>query len=47
MNLNLDDPSYCAPETLTDFKHVPASDLWQLGVMMFAMLTGRTPFGGN
>ena len=40
MNSNQEDPSYCASKTLSDFKYVPASDLWQLGIMMFAMLTG-------
>ena len=39
-----DDPVYCAPETLSDSKYVPASDLWQLGIVMFLMHTGGLPF---
>jgi len=32
------------PEMLSDQKSVPASDLWQLGVIMFIMHVGMQPF---
>ena len=39
-------PSYVAPETV-EAASQPASDLYSLGVVLFEMLTGSLPFGGD
>lgn len=41
-------PHYMSPEALTASAPVtPASDLWSLGAVTFAIVTGRTPFTGD
>ena len=37
-------PQYFAPEQATGEQATPASDVYAIGVMLFEMLTGRTPF---
>lgn len=39
-------PSYVAPETVEAVSQ-PASDIYSLGVILFEMLTGQLPFGGD
>ena len=37
-------PNYIAPEVLRKEGHSPASEVWSLGCMIFALLTGSPPF---
>ena len=37
-------PEYLAPEMITKSGHNESVDIWALGVLIFEMLTGRTPF---
>lgn len=38
---------YLPPETVLKRGHGHTADLWALGVLLFAMLTGRPPFAGR
>ena len=41
-------PKYAAPEIITGTKYIgPSVDIWSLGVILFASLTGKLPFNGK
>jgi serine/threonine protein kinase len=44
----LGSPAYMSPEQMRSTKDVDArADVWSLGVVMYQLLTGRLPFGGD
>lgn len=40
-------PEFLAPEVLTEIQYTRAVDWWGLGVLIFEMLVGDTPFSGD
>ena len=40
-------PDYLSPEMIRQQGHDQRLDIWNLGVLLFEMLTGRPPFSGN
>lgn len=40
-------PTYMAPEQIRGGPASPATDIYALGVLLFELLTGRRPFGGD
>ena len=40
-------PEYMAPELIDDSDPTAASDLYSVGIMLYELLTGVTPFGGG
>ncbi|KAG7266116.1 hypothetical protein CRUP_028118 [Coryphaenoides rupestris] len=43
----LRDPEFLAPEVLTDTSYTRAVDWWGLGVLIYEMLVGESPFPGD
>ena len=41
------DPRYCAPEYITNGRIGPWSDVYQAGLLLFTLVTGRPPFIGR
>lgn len=40
-------PEYLSPEMIKKMGHDKPLDIWNLGVLLFEMLTGDVPFDGN
>ncbi|WP_437877173.1 protein kinase domain-containing protein [Sorangium sp. So ce513] len=47
-NLVIGSPFYMSPEQIRSLKHVDArTDIWAVGVVLYELLTGHRPFGGD
>ena len=48
LNTHCGSPIYAAPEMLDDKKYNPImTDIWSIGIILYYMVTNRTPFEGN
>ena len=43
---NVGTPSYMAPEIYSKCRYSEKSDVWALGIILYEMLTGKTPDEG-
>jgi len=47
MNTMIGTPYYMAPEILKKQRYGEKCDVWSLGVILYCLLTGKPPFGGE
>lgn len=47
MDLSLGTPLYMAPELIKDVEYDEKVDVWALGCIVYILLTGSPPFGGE
>jgi len=47
MDLSLGTPLYMAPELINDKEYDEKVDVWALGCIVYILLTGSPPFGGD
>lgn len=47
MDLSLGTPLYMAPELIKDVDYDEKVDVWALGCIVYILLTGSPPFGGE